>query len=48
MRRVGHATGAVRWGSLLGLLVPCLLAGCASWTWCQDTFSKVASNLSFT
>ena len=32
MRRFGHATGAVRWGWLLALLVPLLLAGCASWT----------------
>jgi len=32
MRRFGHATGAVRWGWLLTLLVPLLLAGCASWT----------------
>ena len=32
MRRFGHATGAVRWGWLLALLMPLLLAGCASWT----------------
>ncbi len=32
MRRLGHATAAVRWGWLLALLVPLLLAGCASWT----------------
>jgi hypothetical protein len=32
IKRVGHATGAVRWGWLLALLVPFLLVGCASWT----------------
>lgn len=32
MRRFGHAPGAMRWVWLLALLVPLLLAGCASWT----------------
>jgi len=33
MRRMAQATGAVCWGWLLALLVPLLLAACASWTY---------------